>query len=488
MSLSRDETEAANDNFKWPKLESERALLIIPKKYDDPYSQPKVDKHCKLDYDSDRGLLLVCDENDDVLDVMNIKDIIGASIQVQLNDSNDESSPRSASSSNTTTSNGSSANNEPISELPVDTQASAVLEIYVYPRKDVSKGKMKHILSSCGFGGGKKSKSKLLDEAIANTKAPLKLGSRYACHRQFQIAPAEDLKDITTVVRAIRNLASGSSKNNKLLVIVNPISGKRLGKHIYDTTLRPMLDEAGYDHDLFLTEYAGHATTITQTTDITKYDGIVAVGGDGVLHEVFQSLKEEGMNAVVLSKLKIGHIGAGTSNGYSKSLTFACNERDTAIDYCFQVAKGQTVKMDISKYQTSTNEYYSFLTFSWGMIADIDIESEVIRFVGNIRMDIWGVWKVLQFRTYKAKFSYLPAAAPADPPSSGGTFKKIPSLKESLQTTTKENSTSTENWVTEETDFVLFWASHVTHAAEKTYHSPPTKLPAEGLFTIFLVR
>jgi sphingosine kinase len=123
--------------------------------------------------------------------------------------------------------------------------------------------------------------------------------------------------------------------------------------------------------------------------------------------------------------------------------------------------------MDISRYQTTNSEFLSFLTYSYGIIADIDIESEAIRFLGSLRMDVWAVWRVLSLRTYRAKFSYIPA----------GKYVEVPPLEKPLS----------EDWVTEVNEFILFWASHVTHAAERTFHSPNCK-PGEGVFTIFIVR
>jgi len=136
------------------------------------------------------------------------------------------------------------------------------------------------------------------------------------------------------------------------------------------------------------------------------------------------------------------------------------------------IAKGQTAWMDLSLYQTTTKSYLSFLTFSWGIIADIDIESEAIRFMGFLRMDIWGAWRILNLRKYGAKFSYLP-------PSNERKEIELPPLNEPLP----EN----EGWITSEDDFILFWSSQVTHAGEQMFHAPNCKIN-DGVFHIFIVR
>jgi sphingosine kinase len=137
------------------------------------------------------------------------------------------------------------------------------------------------------------------------------------------------------------------------------------------------------------------------------------------------------------------------------------------------IAKGKTAWMDLSRYETRTNSYTSFLTFSWGYIADIDIESEAIRFMGFLRMDIWGAWRVLNLRKYRAKFSYLP---PTGDRQDGVT---LPPLDEPLP--------QNEGWITCEDDFILFWASQVTHAGEQMFHAPNCKID-DGVFNIFIVR
>lgn len=43
----------------------------------------------------------------------------------------------------------------------------------------------------------------------------------------------------------------------------------------------------------------------------------------------------------------------------------------------------------------SERPVYFFLSVAWSVIADIDLNSEVIRCMGKIRFDIWGAWRVM---------------------------------------------------------------------------------------------
>jgi hypothetical protein len=101
--------------------------------------------------------------------------------------------------------------------------------------------------------------------------------------------------------------------SRRLLVFVNPFGGTGLGRKVWKQ-VRPMFLVANINLHLvgtiaFLTEpynvashpllikqpsltrasaetkYAGHAGEVAASLDIEKYDGIVTISGDGLLHE-----------------------------------------------------------------------------------------------------------------------------------------------------------------------------------------------------------
>lgn len=51
---------------------------------------------------------------------------------------------------------------------------------------------------------------------------------------------------------------------------------------------------------------------------------------------------------------------------------------------------------------------FSFLSIGWGLISDIDIESERLRSIGYQRFAIWSVHRLINLRTYHGTLSYLP--------------------------------------------------------------------------------
>jgi hypothetical protein len=71
-----------------------------------------------------------------------------------------------------------------------------------------------------------------------------------------------------------------------ILVIINPIGGKRNGCKIFDQKVAPLLIEAGICFRIEVTKYADHGFDLAKTADLTFVTGIISVDGDGHLHQI----------------------------------------------------------------------------------------------------------------------------------------------------------------------------------------------------------
>ena len=61
------------------------------------------------------------------------------------------------------------------------------------------------------------------------------------------------------------------------------------------------------------------------------------------------------------------------------------------------IIRGKRSWLDLTELKLEYEErpVYSFLSLSWAAIADIDLNSEVLRCCGALRLEVWGVWRVL---------------------------------------------------------------------------------------------
>lgn len=92
-----------------------------------------------------------------------------------------------------------------------------------------------------------------------------------------------------------------------VLFIINPKSGKKRNKQIQELARKHLTD---FEVCFKETEYAGHAIEICKEAR-DSFDVIVAVGGDGTIHEVAQSL--------IRAKATLGIIPMGSGNGFARS-------------------------------------------------------------------------------------------------------------------------------------------------------------------------
>ncbi|XP_031281217.1 ceramide kinase-like [Pistacia vera] len=87
-------------------------------------------------------------------------------------------------------------------------------------------------------------------------------------------------------LNASLNLEVGRPKN--LLVFVNPLSGKTNGRRTWEI-VAPIFARAKIKTMVVVTEKAGHAFDVMASTtnkELNSYDGVIAVGGDGLFNEI----------------------------------------------------------------------------------------------------------------------------------------------------------------------------------------------------------
>ena len=320
----------------------------------------------------------------------------------------------------------------------------------------------------------------------------------------------------------------------RLLVVVNPCSGPGNAVRDYEGVVRPMLECASAvgGFDTLVTERPGHAmdrmreivangTTTTagrmvdadgrRTKDVSEYDGILAMGGDGILFEILHGIhyRESGDSEKLLSRLKFGLLPCGTYNGLVESLNHEAGNPRTEgkrdhVEIMMNVCKGRTRTLDLASYRVfpssssfsssspdaegRSKTYISFLTYAWGLIADCDYESECLRWLGHARSDIWAVYRgILSRKRYRARFSYLPPPSPKgdDAIAGGGGGGAITTIMPEMR---GGRTTLPPGWVTfDDEEFLVFWVCNTTHAAHNMFTCPVAKMD-DGLFHVLIVR
>ena len=201
-------------------------------------------------------------------------------------------------------------------------------------------------------------------------------------------------------------------EGKRLLVIINPFAGTKQAQVVANRSIFPMLQQAGVEYEVLLTSYAGHARELVRQEASDRWKGIVVVSGDGLMYEVLNGLFDREDWREALECLSFGIVPAGSGNGLSRSLSYLQREKfhlgTQDLSAAVNCARGSVRPMDLLYVETPMNGRLSFHSVFWGLVADVDIESEVLRWMGGVRYTIWSLLKVIKPRRYRARLSYIP--------------------------------------------------------------------------------
>jgi len=200
-----------------------------------------------------------------------------------------------------------------------------------------------------------------------------------------------------------------------LLILINPASGKGQGKIVWQK-VAPVLQEAGVGWEVVFTSGPGHGRQIVSGLDLSMWRGVVLVSGDGLVHEIYNGLMDRPDWRSAL-EFTVGVIPAGSGNALAHSLSYYQDEKhggkETTFNAAINVARANTIPMDLFVLRTQDSKVITgFLSLGWGLIPDVDIDSEHIRWMGSLRFTIYGLLRIARFRQYRGTISYILADWP----------------------------------------------------------------------------
>ena len=173
----------------------------------------------------------------------------------------------------------------------------------------------------------------------------------------------------------------------KVLLIVNPHAGKKLGATVADTavdTLRNLKVET----DVVYSEWPGHAVELARETELSNLDGLIAVGGDGTLFEIINGLVA-GNGSI---PIPLGQIPVGTGNSFLKDIEQG--ETDPIAAGVDRIAGGATVPVDLGKFTCDAGEYYFANLLGAGFVSNVAYRAKKYKAFGSLSY-VFGVFEEL---------------------------------------------------------------------------------------------
>lgn len=211
--------------------------------------------------------------------------------------------------------------------------------------------------------------------------------------------------------------------------------------------------------------------------------GVVGVGGDGILYEILQGCLDRPDWKTVVNNVRLGLLPAGSGNGLVCSLVAAAGLKYSASAAALLIAKDMSTPMDVASTfiapegvapptpralaaapdlwpglsghskdggssvpvahddieaaagassssasssspssadpATWGKRRFQFLSTSWAIVSDIDIESQALRCCGAARFDVCGAVRAVCLRRYAGRLYFLPPPPPGEGEASG---------------------------------------------------------------------
>ncbi|XP_021751997.1 ceramide kinase-like isoform X5 [Chenopodium quinoa] len=254
------------------------------------------------------------------------------------------------------------------------------------------------------------------------------------------------------IVNKIKSyLAKQIGRPKSLLVFVNPKSGKGNSQNVWGV-VAPIFSRAKVRTQVTVTERAGHAFDLVSSMtnrELISFDGIVAVGGDGLFNEI--------LNGLLSSRFKTKYppvppdfmASPGEESSASVPYPSEINAADEDVEFSFpherfrfglipagstdaivicttgvrdpitsalHIVLGKRIGLDIAqvvKWKTTMNSdiepsvHYTASFVGYGFYGDVITESEKYRWMGPKRYDFAGTKVFLRHSSYEVELSYL---------------------------------------------------------------------------------
>ncbi|KAG1928650.1 sphingosine kinase 1 [Pimephales promelas] len=305
-----------------------------------------------------------------------------------------------------------------------------------------------------------------------------------------------NLREAERWARAIRNNTARRTGNTHgvlfsevrrlcgVMVLVNPQSGRGQAMALYNGHVQRMLTEADIPHTLVITERPNHARDLARNADLTQWDALVILSGDGLLFEVVNGLMER-QDWEKAIQTPLGILPGGSGNALAASIhhytrASPVSGEDLLTSCGFQLCKGQTSALDLISIRLSSGaRLFSFLSLAWGFVADVDIESEQFRQIGDLRFLVGTLVRLASLRVYQGKLAFLPAEN--QPETHFDENKLIDHLLVPLDQPVPQDWT-----LVEEREFVLVLAMFQSHLSEDLMAAPDARSD-DGTMHLFYV-
>eukprot|EP00798_Chlamydomonas_sp_ICE-L_P003169 gene3169-13182_t len=274
---------------------------------------------------------------------------------------------------------------------------------------------------------------------------------------QFWCGSVEEAEEWAAAINNNVELNAGERPRH-LLVVVNPFGGAKQAVQVWEKQVQPLLLRAHVTYELLLTERRDHAKDrVAELTpaELSAFDGMVAVGGDGLFQELMIGLLHHHSvgpeHEKASCRMRLGHIPAGSTDAcaytlhgtrsvVASALNIILGDRSSldppwnpicgglcrqyhpslhgtrsVVASALHIILGDRSSLDVGRILSPKTGVSKFFVCqaAYGFFGDVMTVSETMRAVGPLRYDLAGFYNFLANKAYGVSIKYQRAGPPA---------------------------------------------------------------------------
>ncbi|KAJ4487911.1 ATP-NAD kinase-like domain-containing protein [Lentinula aciculospora] len=333
------------------------------------------------------------------------------------------------------------------------------------------------------------SDSRLLKIAYVNRKkekGPLELVHLDGQVEEGKADAARNLAN-TTMEWAYRDI----KPNRRLKVLINPHGGVGKAVAVFNKLVEPVLRTAGCSLDVVHTKKKGDAYEIAKILPLTEFDALLTVSGDGLIHEVLNGFANHSCPRKAL-QTPVAPIPTGSGNGLSLNL-LGIEDGFDVVAASLNAIKGSPMAVDVFSFTQNGKRTISFMSQALGLMADVDLGTEDLRWMGDSRF-LYGLFRgLIKFKPCDVKLSYKVVEQDKrkmfenlnSRRSAGGSESISPQIQDEnlALPEPKINLEETEGWITFSEPLLYLYAGKGPYVG-RDFMAFPVSLPDDGLIDI----
>ncbi len=178
----------------------------------------------------------------------------------------------------------------------------------------------------------------------------------------------------------------------KLLLIINPVAGRRSAKAAMFDVVKVFCEE-GYEVTSAITLYRDHGKELAATAKHNGYEIVVCMGGDGTLNEVISGLM------LTHDPLPLGYIATGSTNDFARTLGLDSAPAKAAKNIMLKRAS----ELDVGSYEDG-EMYFSYVASFGAFTSTAYSTSQVAKNnLGHFAYIIEGFKDITNIKSYEVQ-------------------------------------------------------------------------------------